>query len=260
MPRAGPSVVPTIQNIDNIKPTTTVSDKVTTSITGDHISLSDEYKYHDYFNIINFASIVAIDIFYIIVSTEWHRIGTNQLAQNESCTQIFKLMGCFTANYLLWDTLFIVFYPTCVMDDTSTIEKLSRGKDHARNIIIHHLVTLLYLSIPFFIPQFHWHTGVLLLVEINTLFLTVRRHLFNNTLAYKIVNALFYASWILFRLVIFPLFVFFIISEYFRYSEEVNTYINIFVIAPILQVMLTSLGLFWTYKLFFKAPKVKKDL
>jgi hypothetical protein len=233
------------------------SGEVTTSITGDKITLSDEYKYHDYFNIINFASIVVIDIFYIIYSTEWHKIGTNQLAQDANCTKIFTLMSSFTANYLLWDTLFVYIYPTCVMDDTSTKEKMAKGKNHARNIIIHHLITLLYLSIPFFIPQFHWHTGVLLLVEINTLFLTIRRHLFNNTLVYKIINALFYISWILFRLVIFPLFVFFITSEYFRYSIEVNTYINIFVIAPILQVMLTSLGFFWTYKLFFKAPKVK---
>jgi hypothetical protein len=103
------------------------SGEVTTSITGDKITLSDEYKYHDYFNIINFASIVVIDILYIIYSTEWHKIGTNQLAQDANCTKIFTLMSSFTANYLLWDTLFVYIYPTCVMDDTSTKEKMAKG-------------------------------------------------------------------------------------------------------------------------------------
>ena len=198
---------------------------------------------HDVFNMLSLTIIVILDILYLISATKIEYIGTPELGVGSEYifNIFFTVFGC----YVLADTLWIIIKPNCVMSNIASI-------------IFHHIATILYMTIPWVDPQFSWHMSVCLLVEINTILLTIRRNLKKENLPHRICELLFYISWIVLRLILYPCLIPFMIKEYYRYTLIQNTWINIMLMAPIFQIILTSMGVKWTWDLGRKFLVSKK--
>jgi hypothetical protein len=103
--------------------------------------------------------------------------------------------------------------------------------------------------------------GLCLLVEFNTLTLVCRRHTKNGSLAYNTLNILFYLSWVLLRLMLFPFLTYLFLIEYIRDEDTRNgRYFNQVLSAPTLQFILTSLSVVWTIDLLKKMFSNKDKL
>ena len=94
--------------------------------------------------------------------------------------------------------------------------------------------------------------AVTLLVEVNTLLLTLKRNVSSSSLVFKVINLLFYVTWISLRLVCFPILVVFFYQEWRRYSESIGTSFNFIMLAPIFQFLITALSFKWTYDMVMK--------
>ena len=186
---------------------------------------------HDIFNILALTAIIAVDIIYLFYVTDLQRLSTSSLGAEH--VPLFLSFFYAFGVYLCVDTVWICVVPACTVASSLPI-------------IIHHILTFLFTLIPYFHPQFGWHMAVVLLVEINTLFLTLKRNMEKDSFFFRGFNILFYFTWILMRLVCFPLLTFFFIAEYMRFSKEIGTWWNIVLLAPVFQILITGLSFKWT--------------
>jgi TLC domain len=114
--------------------------------------------------------------------------------------------------------------------------------------VLHHIGTLIFITIPMYHSQFHWHLACMMLLETNVLLLTIRRSLLvQGSLLYTFTSHVFHASWIFIRLIGCPAMLVFFIQEYKRLSFELDTYINLAALAVLLQTSVVLLSYFWTY-------------
>jgi TLC domain len=185
----------------------------------------DKVFLHDMFNILSLIVIVYHDVQYLYLTTIWDHIGTLELGreQRDLASTLFFLFFI----YIVVDTLWIAIIPSCVLSSPMAL-------------IVHHLFTFLFLLIPYYVAQFHWHGAISIFVEVNVLFLVSRRQFSQSTLMYRILDAVFLLTWFTFRLVVFPFLFFFYSYEYVRYSEQLEgkwRWANIVLLAPALQVM-----------------------
>jgi hypothetical protein len=199
---------------------------------------------HDLFNFICISFFIVYDVYYLSTCTVWEFIGTSQIcAESVEVSRI--LMVSFIA-YIIVDTLWISFYPHIV----------TAG---ALPVIIHHLMTLVYMIVPYQIPQFHWHMGLVLLVEINTWLITLRRNLPIPSMAYELTDLVFLITWVIFRWIMCPVCCVFFFLESQRYGKENNQPTNLIQLATLLQVLLTLLGFHWSIDLVKKRFGKKPD-
>lgn len=80
-----------------------------------------------------------------------------------------------------------------------------------------------------------------MLVEINTWLLIVKRHV-----KAPLLELLFYASWVLLRLVLYPYLIPVYCRMYIEDSALFGTHFNVLLLAPVLQTYLTGLNFWWT--------------
>lgn len=200
---------------------------------------------HDMFNILCVSVVTILDIYYLFIATDVSLIGTNRIGIGYN--KMFQFMWYFFELYMIVDTIWVACVPSVA----------SAG---AAPIIVHHVLTLIYTFVPFTVAQFQWHMGLLLLAEINTLLLTLRRNVKADSILYQILNFLFLLSWVLVRLILFPAILVFYYFELHRYSSEVETYYNMFALGVLLQILLTGMALKWTLDLARKyLTKSSKD-
>jgi hypothetical protein len=199
--------------------------------------LSDDIRHHDYFNMVFLGFVCFLDIRYLYLATEWEKFGTDDLGK-EYFDDYIVLLYAFSA-YLLIDFIWVLVRPKCTMANSTSI-------------LLHHIVTALVMATPWKYKQFAWHLAISLSVEVNTVFLTLRRHCNQGTLFHMIFNIGFYASWVILRLILFPALIFFYFNEYSRYSIAVNSYWNILGISFTTHIIITILGFHWTIDLLLK--------
>ena len=214
--------------------------------------VTEEIRMHDMFNIYCTGFIVLVDFTYLIYATEWNKFMTSELgAGHESLS---KLLLASLTLYLTIDTVWIYVQPSCVLSGASAL-------------IAHHVAALLFCCIPYNEPRYAWHLAMNLAVEINTFALVARRNVSIHSTEYTILNALFYASWIFFRLFVFPALVLLYYAEYVEYTHSPeggngNPW-NMVLLAPVLQGLLTLMGYKWTYdmlkKMTNKNGKIRSD-
>lgn len=195
---------------------------------------------HDIFNIISIFFIILLDFRYLFHATEWSKIGTSDLG-NEYSHMGHTLLSVFSI-YMLVDTIWIAVVPKCVLSSPLAL-------------IIHHIASFAFLSIPFFEEQFQWHGALNLLVEVNTFLLVLRRQSRPASALYHVLNFCFLFSWMSLRLIVFPIVVVFFSYEYVRFTRDHsdNNWFNIMLLAPVLQLILTLLGFIWTYDMSKKS-------
>ena len=213
--------------------------------------LSDQVRkkavlYHDLVNIIVLSVVFILSVIYLLEFTEWNNIlTTNILAQ--SGNYLFTFIYNIFSSYMVFDTLLIYFYPYCVATKEPNI------------IILHHIIVLLLITMPLLDSRYQWHMIASLLVESNTVLLACRRNCMRNTILHTLITILFYISWVLFRLLYFPLLLYLYTYEWYLRSIYVGTGLNFLGFAPILMVVLTLLSCMWTYEMVAKGLMARED-
>lgn len=84
----------------------------------------------------------------------------------------------------------------------------------------HHLVVLIYLMGPLYLPKYRWFMGGCLSIEINTWFLILRRVVYKKKWYWveDLVSFMFYASWISIRLIVYPI----ILVKFLFITQDLN--------------------------------------
>lgn len=204
---------------------------------------------HDMFNIFSILGIIFLDFQYLYHATDWNKIGTSELGRDHNHMG-YTLLSTFSI-YMLIDTVWIAVQPKCVLSNPTAL-------------IVHHIASFVFLSVPFFEEQFQWHGALNLFVEVNTFFLILRRQAAPESFLYTLLDYCFLSTWIFLRLVIFPTVVVFFSYEYLRFTRNHSegNWFNIMLLAPILQIILTLLGFKWTYDMLLKmaSKAAKKEL
>ena len=153
-----------------------------------------------------------------------------------------------TALYFVVDLLWVALVPKCVKSPATIIQ--------------HHIATICYIMIPFYYPFVRWLMGACMSVEVNTWCLIARR-VFNKqglppwilnlplgvSIRIKLISILFYTSWILVRIVLYPVIWMVLFGMWKQYSVEVGTSWNVLAIALPLHTVFCALNIKWTVDL-----------
>lgn len=159
----------------------------------------------------------------------------------------FHAFFAVTALYFIVDLLWILLVPHCVKSPATIIQ--------------HHIATILYISIPYSIPEYRWCMGACMSVEINTWFLIARRVLnkqgfspWNIDLSFlsirvKLISICFYLTWITIRCILYPALMGPFYRNWIEYTKRVGTPWNIVMLCIPLHAAFCLLNLKWSYDL-----------
>jgi hypothetical protein len=153
-----------------------------------------------------------------------------------------------TALYFTVDLLWVALVPKCVKSPATIIQ--------------HHIATICYIMIPFYFPFVRWLMGACMSVEVNTWCLIARR-VFNKqglppwilnlplgvSIRIKLISILFYTSWILIRIVLYPVIWAVLFGMWKDYTVEVGTGWNVLAIALPLHSIFCALNIKWSVDL-----------
>jgi len=218
---------------------------------------------HDFFNLIVLIPIVVLNV----MNWNWDILfnyGKTKHIADAWTGEWFDLFFWTTVSYFVADFVWVLLVPNCVKSPIVIVQ--------------HHVVTMLYLLIPFYYPQHRWCMGACMSVEINTWFLIARR-VFNKqgfppwiidlsfvSIRLKFISICFYVTWFSIRVFLYPLMLVYVTKLYFKESKRYGTYVNIDMIPPILQSVFCILNLKWTFDLiaskmrYFRRRKARKGM
>ena len=164
---------------------------------------------HDFFNLIVLIPVVALNV----INWNWEMILSmpkNKSVADAWTGDFFDLFFGVTFLYFVVDLLWILLIPSCVKSPSTIIQ--------------HHVATMLYIMIPYFVPDYRWCMGACMIVEVNTWFLIARR-VFNKqgfspwiidlsfvSIRVKLISICFYVTWISIRCFLYPILMIFIIE------------------------------------------------
>ena len=201
-------------------------------------------KYHDNFNIVMLSFIILLVLVYLFQTSDLSNFGISRINAGEENELTFTYMTLFIF-YLIIDITWVILDPNSV-------------KASPVSIIIHHILALIISPIPFLIPLYRSYFAVSSLSEINTFFLILRRNTVKHSLSYNLCHYLFLISWVIFRIIAFPVITYFLICEYINYSSKINFFCNVRILPPLLIGALTLMSFCWTYDMIAKLNKEKK--
>ena len=89
----------------------------------------------------------------------------------------------------------------------------------------HHIVAIIYLSGPIFWPHYRWVMGGCLSVEINTWLMIARRVMYKRkdqipTFVEDIISYLFFVTWIIIRIFVYPFIMYLFITMWLTLVGE----------------------------------------
>lgn len=168
----------------------------------------------------------------------------------------FELFFWTTVSYFVADLCWIMAVPNSVKSPSVIAQ--------------HHLVTLLYVTIPFYKPSVRWCMGACMSVEMNTWFLIARR-VFNKqgfppwiidlsfvSIRIKLISICFYVTWIGIRCILYPVMMGYLFNRWLKESGRVRTYINLEVIPVVLHAIFCVLNLKWTIDLIMSKVRYSR--
>lgn len=197
---------------------------------------------HDLINLLLIGIVLSLDLYYLYVASYSSSIFTNSYP-GENASREFSWVYRAFVGYMIFDTIYVFLIPSSTASDPNTI-------------LIHHVATLIYSLVPCYAPRLSWHTAALLTVELNTFALTARRNVAKDTLPFHFFNVLFYLTWVVIRLIAFPVFVTIFFFEYQSRIKEEGP-LNVVLLAVVFQGLLTLLSLLWTWQMVAKVKKEK---
>jgi len=171
----------------------------------------------------------------------------NQRLEDGWTGEWFDLFFFSTISYFIADFFWIVIIPNSVKSPSVIIQ--------------HHIISMLYLLIPYYRSERRWCMGACMSVELNTWFLIARR-VFNKqgfppwtvnlsfvSFKLKFISICFYITWFSLRCFLYPSLLIKFINIWLKETKKHGTYINIEIIPPIIQSMFCILNLKWTIDL-----------
>jgi hypothetical protein len=201
---------------------------------------------HDFFNLIVLIPIVALNV----MNWNWEKLFNLKKKQTivDAWTgDWFDMFFMVTVLYFAVDLAWVLIIPKCVKSPSTILQ--------------HHVVTLLYILIPYFKPEVRWCMGLCMSVEVNTWFLIARR-VFNKqgfppwiidlsfvSIRVKLISICFYITWIGIRVILYPIILVHLLKMWWKLSLKSGTYFNVDLIAPIIHSSFCVLNLKWTYDL-----------
>lgn len=221
---------------NNVSSGTRLADNTTTSSSNER-----DRENHDYFNLIALLPVI------ITTAINWDFLALFQGIPLEIAYvgNYFYSNWAATLIYFTLDLAWVAIVPTCVKSPDV--------------IIKHHIVAIIYLQCGIWfresVPGIGWIMGAILSVELNTWFLILRRVSFKRSdiipsFLGKIINFLFYATWIIVRIYVYPYiwvkFVWIAVDDYIRNGL---TWHNEFLVLCV-HTFLVILNLKWSYDLF----------
>ena len=202
------------------------------------IEIDNCIKNHDNFNMFTLILIIAADIFYIVKTTELSSFGQAKINSGDENILALILLGGFFV-YLLVDAIWIIIEPRCV-------------KAGSLGIVLHHILTIILLPIPLYIPHFRRHLAGAGLLELNTLFLILRRNTIKKSISYHFCHYAFLFTWFILRVIMLPVLTYYLMTEYINFSENIKSFYNYHVVPPVVLAGLTLMSAFWTYDIMLK--------
>ena len=202
-------------------------------IGADGIEKFDWHRRHDLFNLLTLPFICGVNLLYLT---------TNALYISD---MLLWLQFYLFALYLILDTVWVVVRPQSVSSPST--------------IISHHIVCLIGWIVPQMSDVYlsRW-TSLGLVVEINTFFLIARRY-FHRPLFLQIM---FYTTWILFRVIMFPIVLYYFSFKYVEYSVSSHhgdgNYFNTGLFVLVTMIFLNILNFKWSWDLFFKPQGLRR--
>ena len=145
---------------------------------------SDHVFYHDLFNALFLSAISWYNIQFL-TQVDISKYGTEALASSAQEREQFSFVHMLMTTYFCSDLLYIWAVPQAVLSKHSTL-------------ILHHLLSLLFLFFPVFHPQFSFHCSCVIVLETNALIMTLRRNVNKDSFIYTIFDNLFLFTWIAF--------------------------------------------------------------
>jgi len=204
---------------------------------------------HDLFNLVVLIPVIVLNI----MNWNWDKLSAMNSIRDLSKSwtgEWFQAFYFYTMTYFVADLLWITVVPKCVRSPAVIIQ--------------HHIATMLYMLIPLYYPELRFFMGAALSVELNTWFLISRR-VFNKqgfpcwtidlpqlvSIRIKVISIMFYVTWILIRVIIYPL----LLWDFgLRYIDVVNkkkggSIFNIYGVIIPLHSIFVILNLKWTHEL-----------
>uniref|UniRef100_A0A7S2S862 TLC domain-containing protein n=1 Tax=Eucampia antarctica TaxID=49252 RepID=A0A7S2S862_9STRA len=211
---------------------------------------------HDFFNLVILIPIVVLNI----MNWNWEQMLSNKRKKPIESTwtgDYFMEFWKVTMFYFIVDLLWVCIIPRCVKSPTTIIQ--------------HHIVTIIYLTVPYLYPQCQWCMGACLSVEINTWFLIARRVLntmglspwtidlpFLFSVRLKLISFFFYVTWVAIRCILYPILLIPFWEISVQESLRQGTWIHLpSLICPIHSVFCV-LNAKWTYDLFMSKLRQMK--
>lgn len=192
---------------------------------------------HDFFNLVALLPLIIVNFY----NWQVDKVIQGHFPGDAWTGQYFWELWGVTALYFLADLVWVVRVPICVK---------SPGV-----IIKHHVFAIAYMSAPIVYSEHRWFLGACLTVEANTWFLILRRvvykrHTYVPEFVQKLVDALFYTTWIVVRLFIYPAILAIFLSMAVQAVKDTGIYWhNAMMFIPV-HAFLCLLNLKWSYDLF----------
>lgn len=222
----------------------------------------DARDMHDFFNLVFLIPVVVLNI----MNWNWDMImkmPDGKTFEDFWTGDWFQIFFATTILYFVIDFLWIVLIPNCVRSPSTIIQ--------------HHAATLLYLLVPYYVPDFRCFMGACMSVEINTWFLIARR-VFNKqgfppwilglpaglSIRIKLISIFFYTTWISIRCVLYPYLMWKFVTLYHLKAMKTGNRFNIWLVVIPLHLVFCLLNLKWTHDLimskirYWKRAKGKK--
>jgi len=197
-----------------------------------------EVLYHDVFSALSLCVVLFYDVLFLLQCFGAPLLGIRPADSSEHLQNgrvILKVLGA----YLAIDTLWVALVPTCVPSEPVLV-------------IVHHVVILMYGYFPWNYSAFGVPCACAALVELNTLFLLLRRNMPHGSLAKRLCHWIFLATWVVFRLMLFPIVLVIVVQQYLEYSNAHGSHVNVMAMGPIFQGLLTGMSIWWTAALVRK--------
>lgn len=204
-----------------------------------------QHKIHDYFNLIVLPFVCISNILYLsTVSLRAFDI-VHWLRDHEDAT--FSVHYFVFLAYIVVDTTWLACIPSAVVSP--------------RQILMHHLATIYGWALPVMNPQWRVWCSLGVLVEINSWFLMARRQFRSSE---KLIPILFYTTWVLLRIVMYPAILFHFFYVYLETSESLGYFTHSGLSLLLLMIALNILNYSWSYDLLCKKRKsaeaIKQDV
>lgn len=220
---------------------------------------------HDSFNIGALGLVVSLVGYFLYTGTDTEVLNTllshywnkrnsdlhliSALLITPGMMDLYYIIFYIVSIYLVVDCLWVLINPRCVPSSPGPI-------------VIHHIATAVLLGATYFgaPEQYAFSTAIYLTVEANTIILVTKRNVPMGSLLWKVLDIFFYATWVIQRLIQFPLLVWWSSFEYLRFSYSIGTHANMILSTPIFSFVLTILSYKWTVDLLSKkkTPKATK--